>query len=68
MDQNGDGKLQKKEIQFGYAEYFGKKLSNQDVDDLFEKVDADGSGEIDYSEFIVATMSERSLLSDNKLQ
>lgn len=35
---------------------------------MFDKVDADGSGEIDYSEFIVATMSERALLSDNKLQ
>ena len=67
MDYNGDGKLQKKEIQQGYLEYFGKKLSNKDVDDLFEKVDADGSGEIDYSEFIVATMSERALLSNNKL-
>ena len=35
---------------------------------MFAKVDADGSGEIDYSEFVVATMNEKNLLSNNKLQ
>ena len=35
---------------------------------MFERVDADGSGEIDYSEFVVATMNEKNLLSNNKLQ
>ena len=35
---------------------------------MFEKVDADRSGEIDYSEFVVATMNEKNLLSNNKLQ
>jgi len=28
MDTNGDGKLQKDEIKAGYAEYFGKDLSD----------------------------------------
>jgi calcium-dependent protein kinase len=31
-------------------------------------VDADGSGEIEYSEFVVATLNEKNLLSNNKLQ
>ena len=35
---------------------------------MFVKVDADGSGEIDYSEFVVATMNEKNLISNNKLQ
>ena len=35
---------------------------------MFAKVDADNSGEIDYSEFVVATMNEKNLLSNNKLQ
>ena len=35
---------------------------------MFDKVDTDGSGEIEYSEFVVATMNEKNLLNNNKLQ
>ena len=67
MDINGDGKLSKEEIQIGFAQYFGRSLDDREVDEMFDKVDADGSGSIDYSEFVVATMNEKNLLSNNKL-
>lgn len=35
---------------------------------MFAKIDADGSGEIDYSEFVVASMSDKNMLSNNKLE
>jgi len=68
MDTNGDGKLSKEEIKNGYAEYFGRTLNDQEVDEMYDKVDTDKSGAIDYSEFVVATMNEKNLLSNNKLQ
>lgn len=68
MDVNGDGKLQKDEIQAGYKKFFGRELSNEEVDEMFKKVDVDNSGEIDYSEFVVATLNEKNLLSNNKLR
>ena len=68
MDLNGDGKLDKNEIKAGYKEYYDKDLSDEEIDEIFAKVDADGSGEIEYSEFVIATMNEKNLLSNNKLQ
>ena len=68
MDENGDGVLTKEEIKKGYQDYFGRTLNDTEIDDMFAKVDADNSGSIDYSEFIVATMNEKNLLSNNKLQ
>jgi len=67
MDRNGDGVLTKEEIKAGYLEYFGRSLNDPEIDEMFKKVDVDGNGAIDYSEFIVATMNEKHLLSNNKL-
>ena len=38
------------------------------MDRIFEKIDIDGSGEIDYSEFVMATMDQKKLLSQDKLK
>lgn len=35
---------------------------------MFAKIDADGSGVIEYSEFVVASMNEKNLLNNSKLQ
>jgi Ca2+-binding EF-hand superfamily protein len=35
---------------------------------MFDKVDADGSGEIGYSEFVVATMNDNNFISNEKLR
>ena len=56
------------EKQDRHGRFFAVKLKNEQVDEMFAKVDADGNGEIDYSEFVVATMNEKNLLSNNKLQ
>ena len=42
-------------------------LNNDDVEKLFDSVDIDRSGFIDYSEFVVASMSEKQLLTNEKL-
>lgn len=67
LDTNGDGKLSKEEIHNGYEEHFGKLLNEDELDQLFRDVDTDKSGFIDYSEFIVATMSSKKNLSEEKL-
>lgn len=67
LDKNGDGKLSREEILDGYEEHFGKFLNEDEIDQLFIDVDTDKSGFIDYSEFIVASMSSKKNMSEEKL-
>ena len=67
MDKNGDGKLSRQELMDGYEEHFAWVLDEDQLEKLFSSVDIDGSGFIDYSEFIMATMNEKKNISEEKL-
>lgn len=67
LDANNDGRLSKEEIHDGYEDHFGKLLNEEELDDLFDSVDTDKSGFIDYTEFIAATMSSKKNMSEEKL-
>jgi len=67
IDKNGDGKLSKEEILEGYDQLFGTNLGIVDIEKMFDSVDIDKSGFIDYSEFIIASMNEKQLLTNEKL-
>jgi len=67
IDVNGDGLLQKSEVAAGYEKYFDKKIDPEEIDEMFDKVDLDGSGEIGYSEFVVATMNDHNQIPREKL-
>ena len=43
-------------------------LAEAEVDRIMQIADADGSGEIDYSEWIIASVNKRKLLSQEKLE
>ncbi len=68
LDRNGDGRLSKEEVQEGYMAHYGKLISDEEVNQMFEAVDTDNSGYIDYSEFIVAAINEKKLTSHDKLK
>ena len=67
IDKNGDGKLSKEEILDGHDKFFGKTMDKDDIEKMFDAVDYDKSGFIDYSEFVVAAMNEKTLLTNEKL-
>jgi len=46
------------EVKEGYLEYYGKLMTDKEVEDLFNAVDISNSGFIEYSEFVVAAMHE----------
>jgi len=38
-------------------------MTEEQINQMFDAVDIDGNGSIDYTEFIMATMNERDLIS-----
>lgn len=62
MDTNKDGMLSKYELTVGYRLIY-KEYAADEVEKVFSKVDIDGSGQIDYSEWIVATIDKSKLLT-----
>jgi calcium-dependent protein kinase len=42
-------------------------MSDKEVDQMFDAVDTDQSGYIDYTEFVVAAMNEKTLLTNERL-
>ncbi len=51
----------------GYEEFYGD-FAKEEVDRIFKLVDVDNSGEIDFSEFVTATVNRNELLNDEKLR
>mmetsp|Transcript_131046 Transcript_131046/g.326935 ORF Transcript_131046/g.326935 Transcript_131046/m.326935 type:complete len:658 (-) Transcript_131046:287-2260(-) len=55
MDENGDGVLELQEVKLGFEQIFGKNSEQyKGVEDMFSRLDLDGSGKIDYTEFCAA--------------
>lgn len=69
LDLNSDGKIQFDELLTGFDRYnTGDQKAKDVVERVFQLVDADHSNEIDFSEFVVATVNRQNLLQDKNLK
>jgi calcium-dependent protein kinase len=68
IDTDGNGRLSKEELIAAYSQTMPIEQANATVEAVMSKVDADKNGFIDYSEFCLATMSEKVLLSKNNME
>lgn len=59
LDVNNDGVLTREELVAGYKKFFGKGagyfLAEQQADEILKIADFNGSGDIDYTEWLIAT-------------
>jgi calcium-dependent protein kinase len=68
LDKNGDGKIDRSELMEALSQVKGDEAAaSNEVDRILEEVDADGNGEIEYSEFILASMNKKKALSRENL-
>ncbi|EGR29659.1 protein kinase domain protein [Ichthyophthirius multifiliis] len=69
LDQNGDGTLERHELMAGYMQVMKDRAQAEEmVNKIFDDVDVNKSGKVDFSEFVVAAMQTEKLLSKNKIE
>jgi calcium-dependent protein kinase len=68
LDVDCSGRLSKEEVKCGYKEFYGTELSDEEVAIIFKRVNFSGSGTIEYSEFVIASLMSKDLLNDGKLK
>ena len=68
FDKNSNGKLSRDELIEGFREVKGIDFSEKDIDDLIKRVDVDGSGDIDYNEFMSGAISSDKMITEDRLE
>ena len=69
LDKDSSGTLSKNELVEGFHSTFGDSIEEAEIEAerIISLVDVNQSGEIDYSEFVLATINRQKLLSREKL-
>lgn len=67
IDENGDGKIIKQELINGLKKYLpvSDESSENDVDGIFNHIDADNNGYIEYEEFVRAAIDKDKFLTED---
>ena len=68
IDANGDGRISKEELMAQYTEIMEAGEAREIVDAVMKEVDTDGSGFMDYTEFLKASIDQKKLLSMKNLE
>mmetsp|Transcript_917 Transcript_917/g.931 ORF Transcript_917/g.931 Transcript_917/m.931 type:complete len:150 (-) Transcript_917:78-527(-) len=69
FDKNNDGELSREELIMGYTQLYGDvDRAHKEVKHILGQIDANNSGSVDYSEFMMATLNLKTLLTTEKLK
>ena len=70
LDKNGDGVLTIDEINNGLKEHLkenGKPYNGEEIEAVLKSLDTDHSGNVNYTEFIAATIEKSVYMKEDKL-
>ena len=68
FDKDGSGALSPQELQVALKEVQGVDFNENEIKEIIKRIDADGDGEINYGEFLMASLNHNSLLSSERLE
>ena len=63
---DNDGILSRQELNVGFRKIFGVVVESE-VDEIIALADLNGNGELDFSEWLIATQKRQEFLSSQKL-
>jgi calcium-dependent protein kinase len=66
LDKNKDGQLDRNELIEGFREIYGQVVEAE-VDEIMALADLNGNGEIDFSEWLVATSKRQDIVNSKML-
>ena len=67
FDKSQDGQISYEELRRGLIELKSNRITEQDINFLFQALDVDRNGKIDYTEFIAATLQRANYLRNDRL-
>jgi len=68
LDVNKDGLLSKKELMEGFNRAMNLMMTEDELEEIMRSVDADGSGYVEYDEFIRSTVKKSTMLNQRNLE
>ena len=68
IDKDGDGQLDRKEVKEAYSKNESIFSSEEEIDEIFNKIDVNNTGHIDFSEFLLATLDYKKGIREKELR
>ena len=68
IDLNADGKITQQELYEGLRSRIKSDTLEEDIKKIFQKLDMDGNGFIEYEEFVRAAVSKEKFMGENVLK
>ena len=68
LDKDGDGQLDRSELKEAYGKNQKLFSTEQELDSIFDKIDVNKTGQIDFSEFLMATIDYKKGVREKEMR